>query len=421
MNMILEQFPVVELNPPYFEQMLILVQELQKNPHAVLMIESASLHQFSCSQCGECCRLPWTISLTQDYYQQWYSIFDQHPSGRFKEPFTILPEANPDAYADMRRKPKSAECIFLEPDQSCFIHQHYGEAALSSVCKKYPRVIKDIQQLFASRTLLNSCRETPGFNESYGQIFCRKIDLKQLGQSRLIPSFENYPDREIGYLWMAMGLDLLRTQTAASTLARWKEMLVTLEWMDGIGLGKITVEQMQTLYHDLISRLQLLDLKPTSVQNRHKALDWSLNALNDHPGCYQWLKSIQNHQAPWPILNEEERLLLDQQIQIYMSHRLLSMPQPDLFFSNLRFWQQQMILGIQVTMLQWLCLYFRETQQTPLEKEMVYRAVNAVGLRYEQRQKLSHDLQFANLSDQGCLNSLMVLLDLDFASIWNQI
>lgn len=413
-----DESPVYTLTAPYFEHLHRLTSELNQQPWKVVMLESESYSQFACTQCGECCKTPWSIHVTKDYYEHWYPILDAHPSGRFKQPFNLVSEPGEHVYGDVRRKPGTSECIFLEPDQTCFIHATYGAEALSPVCRKYPRLIKDMGNLYASRQLLHSCQAVPDFNRRFPGTLYRILDLYALGFAANMQPVPDYPNRQANYLWLGMAMDLLDAPQPATSLSRWQLMLPTIEWMEGIGFEKLTPSEMQHLYRDLMNRAANQGLEVPASEKLSQALNWSRSMFSDHPGCFQWLRALEQKLEPWPRLSPEERQMLDEQIYHYLRGRLFSLPYQDLMGAGLSFWQQQLLLGIQILMLQWLALFSRRQSQGSLQLEHLQRAVNAVGLRYEQRNKIAEEFRFHQLSSQACYKALDSLLSLDFASAW---
>lgn len=78
------------LKTPCFEQMETLIETFPEHPFETLVLTTADLERFSCSQCGVCCALPWRIHLSQSYYERWYTHFHDNPSGRFQRRFCQL-------------------------------------------------------------------------------------------------------------------------------------------------------------------------------------------------------------------------------------------------------------------------------------------------------------------------------------------
>lgn len=406
---------VEKLERPYFNALLACVQQLQAEPHLVLGLELESFERFQCTQCGDCCRLPWGIHVSRQYYEQWYPVFDQHPSGRFRRPFEQHEAPQDQSFASIRRQPGTATCIFLEPDNSCFVHTHYGEAALSQPCVKYPRMERDFGARYASRSLLHSCTAVPELLEAWPDLMARFTDSRDSDyQPRTFGS--EHPDRFATYLWLGLALDLLESPQPETQIARWRMILPVLEWMDGIGFDQITVAQMEHIYADLKSRVMFSDFAPAPEATQRQALDWSLSFLTAHPGVHAWLTEIQTGAQPWPELEPFERELLDRQLGTYLRSRLLTLPYTDLFLGPLTLWQQVMVLGIQMLVMQWLALYYRRQSGASLTTDHLSRAVNALAYRFEQRSKLITDFRLNSLSPQQAYQALEVMQSLDFAT-----
>ncbi len=409
-----------KLPRPYFESLNAKLPRLQAEPHLVLELELESYSQFQCTLCGDCCRLPWGIHVSKSYYDQWYAVFDQHPSGRFRAPFEVNQEPKEQAYASIRRQPGTATCVFLESDNSCFIHKNYGEAALSLTCVKYPRMERDFGPEYASRSLLHSCTAAPELLESWPDLIVCFKDSR-LTDNLPLALGPGQPNRWLTYLWLGLALDLLDAPQPDTVLARWRLMLPVIDWMDAIGLQTLRPEQMPGLYYDLMARLPFAGLQPSAETNQRQALDWSLSFLSAHPGAHTWLNEIRNGHEAWPELDAEERVLLDRQLGAYLRSRLLSVPYTDMFLGELSFWQQLMVLGIQTMVLQWLALYYRRQSGGELTREQLHRAVNAIAYRFEQRSKMVTEFRLNSLSPEQAYQALGVLLSLNFAEaqLWS--
>ncbi|MGV3523650.1 MAG: hypothetical protein ACO1RX_05465 [Candidatus Sericytochromatia bacterium] len=405
-----------KLNPPYFAQFEALVAELQRYPEQRLHLELDIYQQFVCTQCGECCKLPWAIQLTQEYYERWYSVFDQHPSGRFHTPFLRTQEGRPENYAHMRRVPGSSHCIFLEADDTCFIHTEYGPDALSYVCKEYPRAHKRIGHQYRSRSLLHSCEAVPELLEHHEAIVYR-FDSPQAIEP-LVTGYQaaGYPGRFETYLWLGLALDLMGLEQPLSPVARWRLMLPVLEWMEGFGVESLTAEQLRWIYQEALSQAPFRGLEPSSLRDRERLFNLSLRLFGQHPGLVPWLRALLSGQRPWPLLDDTEQALLGLTLTRYLHSRLVALPYPDAFMGKLNLWQSCLMLSLQLTMLQWLALYYRDNSGAPLNQEQLNRALVFVGYRFEQRTVLVQELRLREMTFGDCLEAMQILLGLDLAS-----
>lgn len=413
--------PLQPLQAPYFEHLQRLVAELRANPDQILELEGDSFAAFDCIQCGDCCQLPWNIHVTQAYYEQWYACFDQHPSGRFSEPFKLLDEPTPQNYASMRRKPGSHACIFLEDDDSCFIHTNHGVEALSQICRVYPRQSKYVGDQFAMRALLHSCRAVPELELKHPGISYR---LQPIGGGPMrvqVPQPPDHPGRDETYLWIGMMLDLLAAPQPETSLARWRRFLPSLEWMDGIGLSQLSEADLVRLYRAQMDQLAFAAFEPPPAPERQqRALDWALRLMHDHPSCKTWIQDILSGRKPWPRPSDEERARLDAYLHSYLRKRALGLPYYDNFLGKVTIWQQFLMLAMQVLALQCLALCYCSQDASPLQDHHLQRAGNAVGYHYEQRMHLLSALGFDKLSPAEAFDVLETLHAVDFAAapVW---
>lgn len=408
------------LKPPYFPQFERLIAELQRNPQQRLHLELDIYTQFACTQCGECCKLPWAIQISQAYYERWYTVLDQHPSGRFRDPFQRIPNGAGEHYANMRRVEGSAHCIFLEADNSCFLHANYGEDALGYVCKEYPRSIKRIGHQYFSRSLLHSCQAVPDLLEQHEAILYGFDTPAEIAP--LITAYQavGYPGRFETYLWLGLALDLVSLEAPISPVARWRLMLPVLEWMEGLGVEKLSAAQLRWMYHESLAQAPFRGLETASVVQREKLMKWSLRLMAHHPGGRIWLQDIFAGRRLWPTLEAEEQALLRTHLERYLRSRLVSLPYQDPFLGKLNLWQMCLMLSLQLTMLQWMALYYRAVSEGPLNQEQLNRALVLVGYRFEQRTVMVQELHLPELAFGDCLEAMEVLLGLDLTSpfVW---
>lgn len=409
-----------KLEAPYFEHMRRITRQLRAQPTLLLELESESFGEFACTKCGECCLLPWQIHISKEYYDAWSGVFAAHPSGRFADAFQILAKPSKDVYAGIARQPGGYRCVFLEPDNSCYIHNEHGPEALSVVCTEYPRMHKPMANYYSSYQLMNSCQAVPELMSRFPGLcyrFRRMPSPQPLIQPELIP---DYPGRMESYLLIGLMLDLLELPQPESQIAKWRLFLPALEWMDGLGMSKLTETDLVRIRQDLGDRAGFAGLDLPDPDQQRRALQWTRVFLTDHTGSETWLKERLAKQD-WPELGENEKRLLDHYLGLYLRSRILGMPYWDFFVGKLTLWQQMLLLAIQLAALQVLALYFSRNQNLPLSEQHLQRAINVVGFRLEQRKELAEELQFKNLEASQCYSGIAILLSLDFAGlgVWN--
>jgi len=412
------------LSAPYFRAFGELVQTLQRDPQALLHLEMESYTHFACTYCTECCDQPWTIHVSEDYYHRWYEIFDTHPSGRFKEPMhKVNFQANSQAYAALRQKPGTVECVFLDTDKRCWIHKNYGEAALNDACKAYPRHHKNLGYQYEARYLLHSCEAVPELQMRFPHLLYRFTTLAELNSFALSWSLSNFvggyklagfPGRYETYLLLGLLFDILDLPMPATVLARWRLVIPILEELAQMGIEQVNQGQLELLYQQSLHRTPFF--AAPAPQEQAQALAWAQHFLCVHPGCGQWLQALAQGSVQWPQLTAPEQDLLDQHLLSYLRHRLIVLPYPDAFMGQLDWFQHSFLITLQVSTVQWLSLYYRSQEQSLLSSEQAYRAVKVVGQRLEQNRALKRELQVEKMSVEDCLNGMRVLLSLDFTN-----
>jgi len=404
------------ISAPYFFSFWDLIQTLQRSPQKVLYLEMEPYQHFACTQCGDCCKLPWAIHVSEDYYRRWYDVLDAEPSGRFKEPMLKI-KAPPDShsYASLRRKPGTSECIFLEPDNSCWIHKNHGETALSTVCKTYPRSHKPMGHQYEARYLLNSCEAVPELQSRFSGLFYRLTELAELNPFVSGYMATGYPGRYETYLLLGLLFDLLELPLPDTALGKWQLLPAVLLELHAVGIEQVSLAQMELIYQQTFHGPSLLGFSPPQAADQALALQWSQHFLQAYPGCHQWLLELSQGSCSWPLLSEAERQILDLQILNYLRHRLLTLPYQDSFIGTLGFFQHCFLLTLHVIAVQWLALYYRYRAATSLTSEHVYRAVNVVGRQMEQRRLFKQEMQLDKMAPETCFRSMQVLLSLDFS------
>lgn len=149
----------------YFEN---LNAQLRQSPRQGLHLHWQQSPGFACLRCGQGCRTPWRIEVTQHYYETWgprLAAFFQAPLESLLE---IVPEPTPLRYAALKKNPADPmACVFLNADQLCRIHQAWGPEAKPPVCWQYPLNRSGMDwPFYQSEGLALSCR---GVGQDLGQ------------------------------------------------------------------------------------------------------------------------------------------------------------------------------------------------------------------------------------------------------------
>lgn len=111
--------------------------------------------RFSC-KCGECrntCCVGWNVTIS---LQEYFRFMNFKCNKKFKEKIDngifILTNPNNDRYA-MIKKNYYGDCVFHGEDGLCEIQKNFGEKAIASVCREYPRS----ELLNRGKSISNSC------------------------------------------------------------------------------------------------------------------------------------------------------------------------------------------------------------------------------------------------------------------------
>lgn len=413
--------PLTPLQNPCFGQIWDLVQTLPQKPFTTLVLTSSDLQRFSCSQCGVCCALPWNIHISKSYYERWYPHFHNDPSGRFQRPFVQQPDGNDSQYADMRRQDNSFRCIFLEPDNRCYIHAHYGEDALPDVCRRYPRVQLRHDQRYGSDYLLGSCQSAPSLLQGDPLVYYY-FDSPPQGEHKLpvrLPDqvFAGELRPAENYLWVALMLDVLQLDVN-TPLQRLASLQFSLEYLCAQDQTAVTSTQMRWLYHEQMRRSSELELRAAPLDLQKQALEWffqllepSFLPLRDHA------RRIYQGHSPWPSLEETERELLNHFLTHFLIRKVIALPYKHPFFDTISFSQKYFLLSLHVLMIQMMAHYYRSRTQSPLEMKHLSQAVNLVEGRYSQRRDWVEKQGIVHLNDADSLTLMQTALALNLGQL----
>lgn len=204
----------------WFDFFVAQIPSLQQHPDKMLLLEWQDFQEFQCSGCGDCCKAPWRILIDQAYCETWEEHFENHPSGRFKQPFTRLENPTAENHANIRRQTDGNRCVFLEDDNLCFIHKHYGPAALPSLCQSFPRAqFAKPRHQYQLRVLTGACPDVP--------LLWRQALPLQVTVVPAPPTHQGTPElTEKLLLWLGITLDSLLQATPVRGV---KELGLSLE------------------------------------------------------------------------------------------------------------------------------------------------------------------------------------------------
>lgn len=120
---------------------------MKQRPHQVslpvLMTPLAA--SFQCTSCGDCCRRDWRIHVDARVHRAISDAllrFQPGPGVRTISPFTAfspLPAQAPETQSVMViNKGLDGACVFLDSDNLCYLHKHFGPALKPQTCRTYP-------------------------------------------------------------------------------------------------------------------------------------------------------------------------------------------------------------------------------------------------------------------------------------------
>ncbi len=115
---------------------------------------------FDCTGCGQCCR-DWRIVVDRTAWEGAVALLESgdHP-GRVEATgaFDMLESPTEEAFATLRTR-EDGTCVFLDPDNLCYWHRHFGYETKGWVCRAFP----------------NTTYKTPTSTTVTGTLSCRPM------------------------------------------------------------------------------------------------------------------------------------------------------------------------------------------------------------------------------------------------------
>ncbi|MEO1269538.1 MAG: hypothetical protein AAFX99_15745, partial [Myxococcota bacterium] len=157
----------------------------------------------------------WRISVERSAYERAMELLesDKHPGRiRGKDAFHVT-QNSPWDWASIRLTENKA-CIFLEEDNSCYWHRHFGGETKGWVCRSYP----NSAQILPDSTLVDGCLSCPPMAEALVDTYAGPMRLIDVGTDAfaaalLQPRFQVTAEHVIVFghnrLIMADALELL--------------------------------------------------------------------------------------------------------------------------------------------------------------------------------------------------------------------
>lgn len=103
------------------------------------MATTKLLAEFECNGCGECCR-DWQITVSKEIHDGCVHLLRTSPHpGEIDadEAFTVVNPNNREGYARINLR-DDGRCVFLEADNLCYWHRHFGYGTKGLICRSYP-------------------------------------------------------------------------------------------------------------------------------------------------------------------------------------------------------------------------------------------------------------------------------------------
>lgn len=373
-----------------------LAQDAVSSPELSALVYPEQVDQFECSQCAQCCQQPWNIELEPAYYAQWYTTFDSHPSGRFKQPFSPATESS---RAVLNKQPGSNRCLFLDEDNLCFIHKQFGAEAKPEICQRYPHEASLHGNLY-SPSLKSSCKTAAQMLAETGELVLRMVKRP--------PQFEYTQDEPL-QPWLGLILEGI-----------WQHSISPVRCLSGSVQGlKLIAAAPQTLSElDLLSQLYHQQVMFWRQDNRPHAPRWQENlelfaALDPFrsPALARFLGKLkEGRQVPFP-LSLSQRSHLNAVLRNYLTRRLLNLNPLQAKGLNLfqfAFLQAFSLLAVQI---QALCLaWYSDRQLTP---EILVAALNQVETAVLQNPAWFDRHRLDQLDTPTCLDAIAAATALD--------
>lgn len=399
----------IKLSLPYVESFFSLSETLNFEDRQVLLIAPEIVSKFSCSACAECCQRPWSVTVSQTYYEKWAPILESHPSGRFTQAFSVYKEHTPKKYANITRKPFSHECVFLDDDRQCHIQKNHGEEALSHVCKTYPRY-DQWQGAFLGNFLTAGCPDVAQMLMDYPEIYGQLITLKE-------PDWENARKQRhpLGlsnaYVWCGLSLDLAYHPhyTATQNALRINQVL---KWIFKQGMENISAEHFRSLGREAAQG----KLPFEANYDKERAQKWLLHFSSFLPVLQDYLQRIAHGVTPTPQLDPAETDLLNGFLRRFLMYRMLTTRQ-DFKVAFNGFFKAYFDMALQMVLLQWLALYYRDRDQEPLNMHHLARASTQVSYRVENAPHSKSAEEFKKMPTVALLEGIDVLLSTDLGQL----
>lgn len=407
----------------YFALFRDLMGDLRHKPEQALLVGFQDVRSFACSQCAQCCYVPWHVIVDRSFHDHWSAHFNAQPDPRFADLFTVLEQPSDLEYAKINKHPGTHRCRFLEPDNRCWLHQHFGPEAKPLGCQFYPHAVHPRGGAYLAHFLMKSCQtsarrlnEVPELGYS---LIERRPESLEPGAARFalgegLPWFDEYTLP----LWIGLCLDTIQSAQQDQLPVRQieRQLYNALELLiNGLPSGinpdtRLQDLQLQATYREHF-RLLNRYIQPPEPPSR-SVIAWVLSlipALRSEEALHQRFLGDQ----PLPVLSRAESDVLNTHLRHYLQHQLLAPARWIAGEASLCL--QHLMLGIHILLIQLLAVLYREIEQRPLHPEMIRQAVNMVEGSLGQDRGWFRRHELDRWSAQDCLNWLDRLLQVDMS------
>jgi Fe-S-cluster containining protein len=400
--------PATALMRPYFHAMQRLLERWPEHPESYLMLTGAESSRFSCSGCGACCRKSWRIPVSQTYYDQWYTHFHEHPSGRFSQPFVRFDNPGGKMFADIQRQADGISCIFLQPDQRCFIHEHYGAEALPDVCQIYPRQEIRLSPYHGAQLMRGTCEDILPIWLEDETLYARFVPHPFPTSAR-----PEIAVRRSVCSMLAICLDVM-VQPVNTPLQRFGSLTYLLERLRDQQADTLNQSELNSLYREQL-RLSCEQIwsGPTHAEVRETSHFLRLFVPHQEEklqGFLPWLQTQPDHR---PALAETEQLQLAHVLQAFLIRQLLKVSydaqqvSPPLLFASFFF------NAIRAVLLQLFAIFKARCAQTTVANAHIQWGLGILDQYFPDDQRLSNYLDLEQFSTAQILAWIPRVLSLD--------
>jgi len=170
--------------------------------------------------------------------------------------------------------------------------------------------------------------------------------------------------------------------------------------------------------HHLMQTSFLSDPYPDAaaiVSQKEPALDWLIHFSQIFPNFQKYLKEIKSGWKSEPTLAETERTLFDHFCSAYLIYHCVTITyhKQD---KSAYFFQPFFLLCLNLSLIQWLAIYYRDRAQEPLSLHHLVRASNLVGYRFEHNRNFVDKSGIANMPPEAAIHGITTLLSLEIKS-----